>query len=398
MTDTEARPATDFDSPEHQARLKELYADFEAAGMTPLWLTREGLMPFHPQPRAVPHKWRWADLLPLAARSAELVPVGRGGERRAISLGNPGLTGDPYTTPTLWAAIQYLAPREDAPEHRHTQSAFRFVLEGEGVWTVVDGDPVAMRRGDLLLTPGWAFHGHQNVSDEPMAWLDGLDIPLVAETDQGFFEFGPDQVRNRETPDRSASERLWGQPGLTPVALAGARPASPLVAYRWAHTDAALAAQLELEAEALPGRARAGPRRRPVHQPDQRRGRADHHADRVPPAGRGRGHPPVANLGVLGLAGVRRHRFGPAERLRAAAGARRHHRRPGLDRVLPHRRNPAGPVHLLRRPRLREAEPAPHRSPLSTEVSRAPKPPAPEVAPPAPEVSRAPKPPAPEVS
>jgi len=242
-----------FDSAEHQTRLKELYRDFEAAGMTPLWLTREGLMPFHPQPRAVPHLWRWADLLPLAARSADLVPVGRGGERRAISLGNPGLSGDPYTTPTLWAAIQYLAPREDAPEHRHTQSAFRFVLEGEGVWTVVDGDPVAMRRGDLLLTPGWAFHGHQNVSDAPMAWLDGLDIPLVAETDQGFFEFGPDQVRTTATPDRSASERLWGQPGLTPVALAGPRPASPLVAYRWAHTDAALAAQLELEAEGLPG-------------------------------------------------------------------------------------------------------------------------------------------------
>jgi gentisate 1,2-dioxygenase len=110
-----------------------------------------------------------------------------------------------------------------------------------------------MRRGDLLLTPGWAFHGHQNVSDAPMAWLDGLDIPLVAETDQGFFEFGPDQVRTTATPDRSASERLWGQPGLTPVALAGPRPSSPLVAYRWAHTDAALAAQLELEAEGLPG-------------------------------------------------------------------------------------------------------------------------------------------------
>ena len=221
--------------------------------MTPLWLTREGLMPFHPQPRAVPHLWRWADLLPLAARSAELVPVGRGGERRAISLGNPGLPGDPYTTPTLWAAIQYLAPREDAPEHRHSQSAFRFVLEGEGVWTVVDGDPVAMRRGDLLLTPGWQFHGHQNVSDAPMAWLDGLDIPLVAKTDQGFFEFGPDQVRTRATPEKSNAERLWGLPGLTPVALAGTRPASPLVAYRWAHTDAALTAQLELEKEGVAG-------------------------------------------------------------------------------------------------------------------------------------------------
>ena len=132
-----------FDSPEHQAKLAQLYRDFDAEGMTPLWQTREGLMPFSPEPRAVPHLWRWARLYPLAARSADLVPVGRGGERRAIGLANPGLPGDPYATPTLWAAIQYLAPRENAPEHRHTQSAFRFVLEGEGVWTVVDGDPVA---------------------------------------------------------------------------------------------------------------------------------------------------------------------------------------------------------------------------------------------------------------
>ena len=240
MTSLKNEPAaTDFDSPEHQAKLADLYRDFEAAGMTPLWRTREGLMPPHPQPRAVPHLWRWAELYPLAARSADLVPVGRGGERRAIGLGNPGLPGDPYATPTLWAAIQYLAPRESAPEHRHTQSAFRFVLEGEGVWTVVDGDPVAMRRGDLLLTPGWHFHGHQNVSDTPMAWLDGLDIPLVATIYQGFFEFGPDELQDTSTPDRSRSERLWGGPGLVPVSAAGTpRPASPLMAYRWAHTDA----------------------------------------------------------------------------------------------------------------------------------------------------------------
>jgi gentisate 1,2-dioxygenase len=253
MTTLENRPGTDFDSPEHQTKLAELYREFDAVGMTPLWRTRDGLMPSHPQPRAVPHLWRWSDLYPLAARSAELVPVGRGGERRAIGLGNPGLPGDPYATPTLWAAIQYLAPRENAPEHRHSQSAFRFVLEGEGVWTVVDGDPVAMRRGDLLLTPGWAFHGHQNVSDTPMAWLDGLDIPLVAGTDQGFFEFGPDEVRDKATPASSRSERLWGHPGLAPVGAIGRRPHSPLMAYRWEHTDAALTAQLELEGEGWAG-------------------------------------------------------------------------------------------------------------------------------------------------
>jgi len=121
------------------------------------------------------------------------------------------------------------------------------------VWTVVDGDPVAMRRGDLLLTPGWHFHGHHNVSDIPMAWLDGLDIPFVANLDQGFFELGRDQMGDIRTPNRSNSERLWGDPGLTPVAAAGARPASPLMAYRWAHTASALSAQLELAAEGVAG-------------------------------------------------------------------------------------------------------------------------------------------------
>jgi hypothetical protein len=107
--------------------------DFEAVGMTPLWRTREGLMPLRPEPRAVPHLWRWADLHPLAARSADLVAVGRGGERRAIGLGNPGRPGDPYVR------------RHDRP---------------------------------------------------------------------GFFEFGPEEVRDRATPQRSRNERLWAGPGL----------------------------------------------------------------------------------------------------------------------------------------------------------------------------------------
>jgi gentisate 1,2-dioxygenase len=145
-----------------------------------------------------------------------------------------------------------------APEHRHTQNAFRFVLEGEGVWTVVNSDPVAMRRGDFLLTPGWHFHGHQNVTDAPMAWLDGLDIPFVHQTDSSFFEFGPDDLTDKQTPARSRSERLWAHPGLQPVALLGGRPSSPLAAYRWEHTDRALVDQLALEAEGQPATVEPG--------------------------------------------------------------------------------------------------------------------------------------------
>jgi gentisate 1,2-dioxygenase len=244
--------------PADSRELCELYAALGDEHLTPLWTEIADLMPRQPAPRAVPHVWRWQTLYPLAQRSGELVPMGRGGPRRALALANPGLGGLPYATATLWAAIQYLGPREVAPEHRHSQNAFRFVVEGEGVWTVVDGDPVAMRRGDFLLTPGWRLHGHQNVTDHPMAWIDGLDIPFAQLTDTAFFEFGPDRLSDERTPQRSRAERLWAHPGLQPVALLGRRPSSPLAAYRWEHTDRALADQLAVEAEGYPATVEPG--------------------------------------------------------------------------------------------------------------------------------------------
>jgi gentisate 1,2-dioxygenase len=244
--------------PDPTAELQELYRGFEQQLLVPLWTQIGDLMPVSPTPAALPHRWEWAELVKLAARSGDLVPVGRGGERRAIALANPGLGGAPYATPTLWAAIQYLNPREDAPVHRHTQHAFRFVVEGEGVWTVVNGDPVAMRRGDFLLTPGWHFHGHHNQSDTPMAWLDGLDIPFVHYTGSAFFELGPDAVAERSSPAVSRAERLWAHPGLRPVSRPDPEISSPIAAYRWAHTDTALREQLALENEGYPGVVEAG--------------------------------------------------------------------------------------------------------------------------------------------
>ncbi|WP_043641295.1 cupin domain-containing protein [Nonomuraea candida] len=260
MTETADSPVrlSVVDSPDQPApspALAELYRGFEKELLVPLWTEIGDLMPPHPRSKAVPHLWRWESLLALADRSGRLVPVGRGGERRAIALANPALGGRPFATPTLWAAIQYLMPGEDAPEHRHTQHAFRFVVEGEGVWTVVGGDPVPMRRGDFLPQAGWNWHAHHNAADRPMAWIDGLDIPFQYVTESQFFEFGRDQIgtAERTTPERSRSERLWGHAGLRPVAFPGPRPATPLLAYRWADTDRALADQLALEAEGHAG-------------------------------------------------------------------------------------------------------------------------------------------------
>ena len=36
-----------------------------------------------------------------------------------------------------------------------------------------------MSEGDLLTTPNWTWHDHFNGGDEPIVWLDGLDIRLV---------------------------------------------------------------------------------------------------------------------------------------------------------------------------------------------------------------------------
>ena len=240
--------------------LDELYRGFERELLVPLWTEIGDLMPLQPRSRAVPHVWRWESLLALADRAGHLVPVGRGGERRAIALANPSLGGKPYATPTLWAAIQYLMPGEDAPEHRHTQNAFRFVVEGEGVWTVVGRDAVPMKRGDFLPQAGWQWHAHHNAADRPMAWIDGLDIPFQYNLESQFFEFGRDVISSEErtTPERSRSEHLWGHPGLRPVSMPEATAGTPLLNYRWADTDAALRDQLALSDAGFAGAVEPG--------------------------------------------------------------------------------------------------------------------------------------------
>lgn len=253
--------------PEVTPALEELYRGFEQELLVPLWTEIGDLMPAHPRSRAMPHVWRWESLLRLAATAGDIVPVGRGGERRAIALANPALGGRPFATPTLWAAIQYLMPGEDAPEHRHSQHAFRFVVEGSGVWTVVGGtgevaggDAVPMRRGDFLPQAGWNWHAHHNATSEPMAWIDGLDIPFQYVTESQFFQFGREEISAAEriTPERSRSERLWGHPGLRPLSVGEVAPGSPLLAYKWEHTDAALNDQLVLEKEGYGGTVEPG--------------------------------------------------------------------------------------------------------------------------------------------
>ncbi|MBE1491853.1 cupin domain-containing protein [Plantactinospora soyae] len=231
------------------AALDEFYADVAEADLQPLWM-QEGLMPRTPPLHDVPFRWRWKRLRALAVRSGELVPIDRGGDRRVLAFANPGGDGLPYATSTLWGAVQYLGPGEVAPAHHHTPGALRFVLEGNGVWTLVNGDPVSMSPGDLVLTPSWCWHEHHNPGSEPMLWFDGLDIPMVRAMDAIFFEDGPDRMTNRAVDPTSRSElRYAGAPGLLPLDAEAPPAHSSLLAYRRADTDRALTRLLQAGAE-----------------------------------------------------------------------------------------------------------------------------------------------------
>ena len=226
-------------------QLDSLYGDLADLDLQPLWRL-SGTLTNEPVPRAQPYRWRARHLREAGERAGRLVPIDRGGDRRVLSCANPGLGGAPHATPTLWAGLQYLGGHEYAPAHRHTPAALRFVFEGSGVWTLVDGDPIHMSRGDLVLTPSWTFHEHHNTTADPMMWLDVLDVPVVSYLESIFYEDGPSDGVDRRTAVESAAERQWSAgSGLTPVARDLPGPPgdySPLLVYRWSSTDEALRA------------------------------------------------------------------------------------------------------------------------------------------------------------
>lgn len=205
-----------------------------------LRIAREGDPPLftpEPQPSMEPVHWRWSDLQDLFGELSEHLTLSPGSGRRTLKLTNPGL---PYgTTPTFWASIQYILPGEVATCHRHTPSAFRFVMQGSGCYTTVDGESYAMNEGDLVLTPSWAWHDHIHHGDSPMIWLDVLDISLVRALCATYFEDYPDDVQ-RIDAIRDRTFREIGTGILRPVGGSSTARPNPLLAYPKDTTDTAI--------------------------------------------------------------------------------------------------------------------------------------------------------------
>lgn len=183
----------------------QYYKRISSHNLTPLWEVLGALVPQAPVTRVASAIWRYADIRDYIMEAGRLITAAEA-ERRVLVLENPALRGQSSVTQSLYAGLQLILPGEVAPAHRHTQSALRLVLDGEGAYTAVDGERTTMNRGDFIITPAWTWHDHGNLGDQPVVWLDGLDIPIVRFFDAGFAEHGTSasQVTYRNEGDALA--------------------------------------------------------------------------------------------------------------------------------------------------------------------------------------------------
>jgi gentisate 1,2-dioxygenase len=172
--------------------------------------------------------WRWADIEPLLHRLGQEVDLAAGGPRRTLRLHNPGLSYG--TTFSFWASIQVILPGEVATCHRHSAGAFRFVMQGQGAQTTVEGERYLMHEGDLVLTPAGLWHDHVHEGSEPMIWLDVLDISLMRMMRATFFEPFP-QPLQQPSEVADLSWRAFGSGIMRPPRGAPADRPNPLLAY-----------------------------------------------------------------------------------------------------------------------------------------------------------------------
>lgn len=219
------------------AERQAFYDRIAAKHLTPLWLSLANLVTPEPRSNCRPAAWRFADIREAMTEAGGLITA-KEAERRVLILENPGLPGQSKITTDMYAGVQLVLPGEVAPAHRHTQTALRFVLEGGGAHTSVDGERTIMNEGDFVITPPMAWHDHGNESDKPIFWLDGLDIPLVQFLDASFSEHleADEQPITRPLGD---SEARYGA-NLLPIDHKASGGNSPVFNYPYARTREAL--------------------------------------------------------------------------------------------------------------------------------------------------------------
>ncbi|OTA20240.1 NADPH dehydrogenase [Xenorhabdus beddingii] len=223
------------DSPELLAYYKEL----EKYRAGALWSIVNAIEPWQPKSASVPVLWRYRDLRDHVLKSADLVTPEEAG-RRVVYLNNA--EGPKFSTAVglLYSGLQTMRPGESSSAHAHTASALRFIMEGSGAYSIVDGQKIPLEVNDFVLTPNGTWHEHGvDPEGSQCIWQDGLDMPLVNVLEAGFYKVHPD-LRQAVTEPVDASVALWGAPALRPQNVGWDKPSSPLFRYQWAATYEAL--------------------------------------------------------------------------------------------------------------------------------------------------------------
>jgi gentisate 1,2-dioxygenase len=222
-------------------KLEDLPADYRAAltalNLVPLWPSLRGVLPpDKPRISTRPTFWGYQSLRPLLIKSGELTPIEKA-ERRVLVLANPGHGLEKMqASAAIYLGMQLLLPGEWAPSHRHTPNAVRMVVEGEGAWTTVEGEKCPMARGDLILTPTGLWHEHGHDGDQPVVWLDVLDLPMVYYMEASYHIPG-----RRQEVAPGQGERANTRSGVVPTPVfERSRKAYPMLRYPWKEVRAAL--------------------------------------------------------------------------------------------------------------------------------------------------------------
>lgn len=225
-------------SPDRQA----FYDDIAPHSLAPLWERLHAMVTREPRTAALPAHWDYDNVVrPFIMRSAGLITA-KEAERRVLILENPGYRGQTRITHSLFAGLQLIMPGEVAPAHRHAQSALRFIVEGHGAYTAVEGERALMEPGDFVITPSWTWHDHGNETDQPMVWLDGLDVPLVGLLDASFMEPANADSQDVARPVGDSLARFGAN--MVPVDWKAERKSSPVFSYPYTRSREALATMM----------------------------------------------------------------------------------------------------------------------------------------------------------
>ncbi len=202
---------------------EEFYRRMDRDNLAPLWEVLHALVPPQPQSPCKPGYWNYKAVRPYIMEAGRVISA-KEAVRRVLVLENPGLRGQSCITRSLYCGLQLILPGEIAPSHRHTQSALRFIVEGSGAFTAVNGERTTMHPGDFIITPAWTWHDHGNPGSEPVVWMDGLDIPILALFDAQFAENYSEEVQPVTVSEGTSLARYGnGLAPLDPVARS-ARP------------------------------------------------------------------------------------------------------------------------------------------------------------------------------